>query len=66
MAHTAPKTTPALLTPRQAAAALSVSTRKLWSITACGDVPCVRIGRSVRYDAADLAAFVEAAKRQSR
>ncbi|MBL9163114.1 MAG: helix-turn-helix domain-containing protein [Planctomycetaceae bacterium] len=52
----------ALLTPKEAAAALGISPRKLWSLTASGDVPCVRIGRSVRYDAADLAEFVETLK----
>ncbi|QDT72944.1 helix-turn-helix domain-containing protein [Lacipirellula limnantheis] len=52
----------ALLTPKQAAEQLAISPRKLWSLTASGDVPCVRIGRSVRYDAADLAEFVETLK----
>jgi excisionase family DNA binding protein len=51
-----------LLSPKSAAAALAISPRKLWSLTASGDVPCVRIGRSVRYDAADLADFVETLK----
>lgn len=53
---------PKLLTPKEAASALGISPRKLWSLTAGGDVPCVRIGRSVRYDAADLADFVETLK----
>ena len=52
----------ALLMPKEAAAALGISARKLWSLTASGDVPCVRIGRSVRYDAADFADFVETLK----
>lgn len=51
-----------LLTPKEAAATLGISPRKLWSLTASGDVPCLRIGRSVRYDAADLADFVETLK----
>ncbi len=51
-----------LLTPKHAAERLAISPRKLWSLTASGDVPCVRIGRSVRYDAADLADFVETLK----
>ncbi|QDT72225.1 helix-turn-helix domain-containing protein [Lacipirellula limnantheis] len=51
-----------LLTPKHAAERLAISPRKLWSLTASGDVPCVRIGRSVRYDAADLAEFVETLK----
>jgi excisionase family DNA binding protein len=47
---------------KAAATALAISPRKLWALTASGEVPCVRIGRSVRYDAADLDAFVEASK----
>lgn len=49
-----------LLTPRQAAERLSISERKLWGLTAPrGPVPCVRIGRSVRYRAADLDGYAE-------
>ena len=51
-----------LLTPKEAAATLGISPRKLWALTASGDVPCVRIGRSVRYDVADLADFIDRAK----
>ena len=57
---------PSLLTPKAAAAALAISPRKLWALTASGDVPCVRIGRSVRYDSVDLAAFIGAAKGQPK
>ncbi|MCC6492588.1 MAG: helix-turn-helix domain-containing protein [Pirellulales bacterium] len=53
---------PALLTPRQAAERLAISPRKLWALTASGEVASVRIGRAVRYDAADLADFIERAK----
>lgn len=45
---------PLLLTPREAARALSVSPRKLWGLTASGELPCVRFGRAVRYDRDDL------------
>ena len=38
-----------LLTPKQAADALAISPRKLWSLTASGEVPHVRVGRCVRY-----------------
>jgi excisionase family DNA binding protein len=48
-----------LLTARQAAEHLAISTRTLWSITARGELPVVRIGRAVRYRPADLAAYVE-------
>ncbi|MGL4511515.1 MAG: helix-turn-helix domain-containing protein [Lacipirellulaceae bacterium] len=52
-----------LLTPREAAAALAVSPRKLWALTAGHEIPVVRIGRLVRYAAADIDAFI-AARRQ--
>lgn len=51
-------TTPLLLTPRQAAEALAISERTLWTLTDRGDVPCVRIGRLVRYPATALAQWI--------
>lgn len=48
-----------LLSPRQAAEALSISERKLWSLTASGEIGCVRIGRMVRYAVQDLHSFIE-------
>jgi excisionase family DNA binding protein len=51
-----------LLTPREAAAALSISERTLWELTRQGVVPCVRLRRSVRYDVDDLRALVAAKK----
>ena len=51
-----------LLTVRQAAEALQISERKLWSMTASGEIPRVRIGRSVRYDPTDLQAWIERQK----
>lgn len=38
-----------LLTPRMAAAALSVSERTLWSLTKRGEIPSIKIGRLGRY-----------------
>jgi excisionase family DNA binding protein len=49
----------ALLTTKQAAERLSIGTRKLWTLTNCGEIPCVRIGKCVRYRPADLAEYVE-------
>ena len=46
-----------LLSPREAALRLSVSTRTLWTWTARGWLPAVRIGRLVRYRPADLERF---------
>ena len=51
-----------LMTPTEAAQALAISPRKLWAMTNCGDIPCVRIGRSVRYDPADLQFWIEEQK----
>ena len=48
-----------LLTPREAAEALSICEKSLWSLTAPrGPIKCVRLGRSVRYSPDALRAFV--------
>ena len=47
-----------LLTEREAAQALSISPRKLWELRATGEIPCVRLGRAVRYDPRDLSAWI--------
>ena len=63
MSNTTNSDTPTLLlTPQQAAEALAISARKLWAMTNTGDIPCVRLGRSVRYDPADLRAFIDRQK----
>lgn len=48
-----------LLTPHEAAKALSISPRKLWGMTADGEIPCVRLGRLVRYPIEDLQAWIQ-------
>lgn len=50
---------PLLLTAQQAADALAISPRTLWSLTASGEVPCVRLGRAVRYAVQDLSEYVQ-------
>jgi excisionase family DNA binding protein len=55
-----------LLTANEAAETLRISQRKLWSLTNCGEIPCVRIGRSVRYDLADLQRWIEQRKEAGR
>ncbi len=50
---------PKLLTPRQTATYLSISERKLWSLTNENLVPCIRIGRAVRYTVTDLNLWIE-------
>jgi excisionase family DNA binding protein len=52
-----------LLTAREAAAALSMSERTLWGLTHSGEIPAIRIGRSVRYSVAALAQWI--ARRQA-
>jgi len=47
-----------LVDAREAARLLSVSPRTLWAMTHQGDLPCVRIGRLVRYDVAGLTRWV--------
>jgi len=57
MSNDAPKL---LLTAPEAARALAVSPRTLWTLTQTGEIPAVRIGpRSVRYAVADLEAAIQ-------
>jgi excisionase family DNA binding protein len=48
-----------LLTIREAAAHLAISDRSLWTIMQQGHIRCVRIGRSLRFDPADLRRYIE-------
>ena len=50
----------------EAAKMLAVSPRVLWTLTNTGEMPCVRIGRSVRYDLADLREWIDARKLKRR
>jgi excisionase family DNA binding protein len=51
-----------LWTSREAAQTLCISARTLWGLTRDGKIRCIRIGRSVRYDPADIRAWIEAQK----
>lgn len=56
-----------LLTAKEAATHLAISERALWGLTAPrGPIPVVKIGRSIRYDVADLGAWVEQQKVKSQ
>jgi excisionase family DNA binding protein len=44
-----PPLTRLLLTADEAAFALAISPRTLWTLTNAGQIPCVRLGRCVRY-----------------
>lgn len=48
-----------LLSAREAAKALSVCEKTLWSMTKRGELPVVRIGRSVRYSIDDLKNWIQ-------
>ena len=48
-----------LLKAAEAALILAISSRKLWSLTASGDIPHVRIGRAVRYSRLDLEEWIK-------
>lgn len=63
---TAPSSAPAVastalaLRPREAAKALGISERMLWSLTAPrGEIPAVRIGTCVLYPVAGLQAWLD-------
>jgi excisionase family DNA binding protein len=49
---------PMLLKPAEAAKVLSISPRKLWSLTKSGEVPHLRVGRCVRYSPDELRAWI--------
>ena len=52
-----------LLNAREAAAALAISPRKLWGMTASGEIPHIRLGRSVRYPLDDLRCWIDRQKK---
>ncbi|MDY7011200.1 MAG: helix-turn-helix domain-containing protein [Planctomycetota bacterium] len=57
--------TPLLLSTRDAAQFLALGERTLWALTAPrGPIPCVRIGRAVRFDRRDLTRWVDGRKEQ--
>lgn len=61
------KLRPILLRPKQAAAALGMSARALFSATKRGEIPCIRIGKLLRYSAEALKRWgVECSKRDTK
>lgn len=52
-----------LLTAGEVAALLSVSRKSIYKWTELGLLPCIRLGRAVRYDPADVEAFAQEGKR---
>ena len=55
-----------LLTPKETAALLAISERKLWSMTNQNEIPHIRIGKSVRYAVSDLETWIETKRIDSR
>ena len=55
-----------LIKVTEASQALSISERKLWELTTSGEIPSVRIGRSVRYAVDDLNAWINEKKANGR
>ena len=54
---------PLLLTVQQAAEALAISPRKLWGMTASGEIPHLKIGRLTRYAVADIERWIDEQKK---
>jgi excisionase family DNA binding protein len=52
-----PPPTPILVDCREASRLLSISPRKLWELTKLGEIPSLKIGKSVRYRIVDLEAW---------
>lgn len=55
-----------LLSAAEAAAALGIGLRTLWSLTASREIACVRIGRLVRYDVKDLERYIDRNRQSPR
>jgi hypothetical protein len=55
-----------LLNLNAAARALDVCPRTLWGAAKAGQIPVVRIGRSVRFDVRDLVAYIDTNKGAAR
>lgn len=53
-----------LLTQPEAAAFLGMSERKFWEIVHEGEIPKLKVGRSVRFDVRDLIAYADRLKEQ--
>ena len=51
-----------LLRPAEAALALGISSRLLWSLTRDGTIPAIRLRRAVRYSPQALQSFIDNAK----
>ena len=48
-----------LVSPRECAKILSLCEKTVWNLTKRGEIPCLKIGRSVRYSLPVLEAWVK-------
>ena len=55
-----------LVSTKDAAAALGISTRSLWTLTNQGEIDFVRVGRSIKYSPDHLREFVERSKNKNK
>lgn len=55
-----------LLTALEAARALGISQRTLWTLTARGEIPCIKLGRLNRYPRAALEEWIAERTAQKR
>lgn len=55
-----------LLKPKAPAQQLAIGLRTLERLAAANEIPAVRIGRSLRFDPADLARYVASCKSKAR
>ena len=58
--HRVTPDSPLLIDAAEAAKRLSISPRKLWSLTDSGEIPHVRIGRAVRYPVEAIQQWIDA------
>ena len=49
-----------LIDPKEAAKRLSLGSRTRWSLKACGAIPSLKIGKSVRFSVVELEAWIAA------
>lgn len=52
-----------LLSAKESSRALAISPRKLWGMTASGEIPHIRLGRCVRYPIDDIQHWIDEQKR---
>lgn len=55
-----PEKQPLLVNSREASRLLQISERTLWTLTKAGEIPSVRLGRSVRYSVDALRRWIDA------